>query len=81
MQSMQCNAILQFNDINTINAMQCIVDKMYAGVDVGARGGAWHQAFYARELHDLHNYIYAIVLRNANFKPYNILKHDVTSRN
>ena len=45
MQSMQCNA------------MHCIVNETYADVDVATCGGAWHEALYAREMHDLHKCI------------------------
>ena len=41
---------MQFNAMqcNATNAMQCIVNKTYANVDVDARGGERHEAFYAR---------------------------------
>ena len=42
--------------ITAINAMQCIVNKAYIVV-AGGRDGAYHDALYDRELHDLHKCI------------------------
>ena len=68
---MQCNAMqsMQSMQCNTMHCKSCL-----AGVVGGACGGARREAFYAREMHDLHKCIQAIMLRNANLYPENTVR-------